>query len=49
MRGILPLSNSDSAEAIYKALVDEPMGDVHLPRRRENYIPHARATPIPGT
>ena len=39
---VLLMSNSDRAEGIYKALVDELMGDVGLPWRWENYIPYDR-------
>ncbi|MBQ1543008.1 MAG: beta-lactamase family protein [Caulobacteraceae bacterium] len=37
---IVLMSNSDRTEGIYKALVDELMGDVGMPWRWENYIPY---------
>lgn len=37
---ILLLSNSVRAEGIFKAVVDEVMGDVHLPWKWEGYIPY---------
>jgi CubicO group peptidase (beta-lactamase class C family) len=42
---ILLMSNSDRAEGIYKALVDNLMGDVGLPWRWENYIPYDQPAP----
>jgi len=42
---ILLLSNSDRAEGIYKALVDELMGNVRLPWRWEGYIPYNLPAP----
>jgi CubicO group peptidase (beta-lactamase class C family) len=42
---ILLLSNSDRAEGIYKALVDELMGNVRLPWRWEGYIPYDLPAP----
>jgi CubicO group peptidase (beta-lactamase class C family) len=39
---ILLMSNSVRAEGIFKALVDEFMGDTHLPWKWENYIPYDR-------
>jgi CubicO group peptidase (beta-lactamase class C family) len=40
---VLLMSNSDRAEGIFKALVEELMGDVGLPWRWENYIPYDQA------
>ncbi|HVV43593.1 MAG TPA: serine hydrolase domain-containing protein [Bryobacteraceae bacterium] len=37
---ILLLSNSVRAEGIFKAVVEEVMGDVHLPWKWEGYIPY---------
>ncbi len=37
---ILMLSNSVRAEGIFKAVVEEVMGDVHLPWKWEGYIPY---------
>jgi CubicO group peptidase (beta-lactamase class C family) len=45
---ILLLSNSDKAEGIYKALVDQLMGNVGLPWRWENYIPYDLPATGPG-
>jgi len=42
---ILLLSNSDRAEGIFKALVEQLMGNVNLPWRWENYTPYDQAAP----
>jgi len=42
---ILLLSNSDRAEGIYKALVEELMGNVRFPWRWEGYIPYDLPAP----
>jgi len=41
---ILLLSNSVRAEGIFKAVVEQVMGDVHLPWKWEGYIPYEQAT-----
>ncbi|HVW07592.1 MAG TPA: serine hydrolase domain-containing protein [Bryobacteraceae bacterium] len=40
---VLLLSNSVRAEGIFKAVVDEVMGDVHLPWKWEGYTPYGLA------
>jgi CubicO group peptidase (beta-lactamase class C family) len=42
---VLLLSNSARADGIFKALVEELMGDVSLPWRWENFIPYDQPTP----
>jgi len=45
---VLLMSNSDRAEGIYKALIDELMGNVGLPWRWENYVPYDQPAATPS-
>jgi CubicO group peptidase (beta-lactamase class C family) len=45
---VLLLSNSARADGIFKALVEELMGNVNLPWRWENFIPYDQPAPTQG-
>ena len=44
---VLLMSNSDQAQGIYKALVEDLMGNVGLPWRWEGFIPSGQPEPAP--